>query len=240
MNSTDSNVIAIRPKVIFEKVEKTIPDTDIEFIVKLPSSKIGGLHLLESSILVSMIKLTNPSNIFEFGTYMGASTVLMASNSPNYTLVTTLDVNNQSEITEQEPSSYNLQDAHDNDDFLRSNFRDNGAIHIERCKPNIKDKIIQIFCNSKNLDIDKQNFRKKFELIFIDGGHDYETIENDTKKAFDMATDDAVIIWHDYTSQIHRDVTHFINNISKKNKIVHVQNTMLALHFRGKCGELIL
>lgn len=240
MNSTDSNVIAIRPKVVFEKVEKTIPDTDIEFIVKLPSSKIGGLHLLESSILVSMIKLTNPSNIFEFGTYMGASTVLMASNSPNYTLVTTLDVDNQSEITEQEPSSYNLQNAHDNDNFLRSKFRNNGAIHIERCKPDIKDKIIQIFCNSKDLDIEKQNFRKKFELIFIDGGHDYETIESDTKKALDMATDDAVIIWHDYTSQIHRDVTYFINEMSKNSKIIHVQNTMLALHFRGKYDELIL
>ena len=240
MSNTESSVIEIRPKVIFEKVEKTFPDNDVEFVVKLPSSTIGGLHLLESSILVSMIKLTSPSNIFEFGTYMGASTVLMASNSPNYTLLTTLDINNESEITDQEPSSYNLQEAHDNDDFLRSNFRNNGAIHIERCKPDIKDKIIQIFCNSKDLDIEKLNFRKKFELIFIDGGHDYETVESDTKKALDMATDDAVIIWHDYTSQIHRDVTYFINKMSKKSKIVHVQNTMLALHFRGNYDKFIL
>ena len=234
-----SQVIELRPKAVFQKVEQAFPEQDIEFLVKIPSSQIGGLHLLESSILVSLIKLVNPLNIFEFGTYMGASTVLMAKNSSKETKVTTLDIDNQEPQFSTNFSSYDLQDATENDNFLRVRFRDEGAIHIKRSPSDIKSKITQIFCDSNSLDLNKFCLKNNFELIFIDGGHDYETIENDTSKALSMATPNSIIVWHDYKSQIHQDVTKFLNSLSHSKKIIHIQNTMLAIHCLGKYDSLI-
>ena len=85
-------VSAIRPKVLFQKVETSFPDANITFSVSIHSSAIGGMTLLGSSILVSLAKLTGAQTFFEFGTYMGATSVLLASNAPPGAHVTTLDL----------------------------------------------------------------------------------------------------------------------------------------------------
>jgi len=80
---------------------------------------------------------------------------------------------------------------------------------------------------------------KRFDFIFIDGGHDYETVRIDTENALKMAKDDAVIIWHDYRSKIHGDVTSFVDDFSADHPIIHVQNTMLAFTLRGNLRSLL-
>ena len=55
-----------------------------------------------------------------------------------------------------------------------------------------------------------------------------------------MVKENAIIVWHDYRSKIHEDVTKYIDELSKDKKIVYVQNTMLALHFLGKYHSLIV
>jgi len=238
--SPHNKIIEVRPKAVFQKIEQVFSERDIDFLVKIPSSQIVRLHLLESAIIVSLIKLTNPLKIFEFGTYMGATTVLMATNSPKETHVSTLDIDDQKTKFINDSTSYNLWDAAENDNFLRKKFKNEGAIHISRSTSEVKSKITQIFCDSKLLDLDKLSLKNKFDLIFIDGGHDYETVENDTSKAFSMATEHSIIIWHDYKSQIHQDVTHFLNSLSHNQKIIHIQNTMLAIHCIGDYSSLIV
>ena len=36
------------------------------------------------------------------------------------------------------------------------------------------------------------------DLIFIDGGHTYELIKNDSELAFQMISKNGIIFWHDY------------------------------------------
>ncbi len=239
MKNNNCGIIEIRPRIVFEKVESTFPNQDVNFVVKIPSSQIGGLFLLESSILVSLIKLINPKKIFEFGTYLGATSVLMAMNSPEETIITTLDIDKNYSLN-QSGQDYDLFDAEDNDNYLRSLFLENGAVHIHRTESWIQKKIHQIYCDSKKLNLIEYDLENKFDLIFIDAGHDYESIQNDTMKALAMAKESCIIAWHDYKSNIHTEVTKFINELSKQRRIVYVQNTMMALLFTGEYQNLII
>lgn len=54
---------------------------------------------------------------------------------------------------------------------------------IFKDKPSAK-KITQLIGDSKTLDLTR--FNKAMDFIFIDGGHDYETVMADSKKAFTM------------------------------------------------------
>jgi predicted O-methyltransferase YrrM len=180
-----SKVTKIRPKVIFSEIETRFPNKNVNFIVNIPTSQIGGLTLLESSILISFVKLMDPKNLFEFGTYMGASTVLLATNTHKSAKIYSLDINPE----ELEMFPYNidtsklLNDDKENDNFLRSNFVNNGAKYIKNSSAATQSKIKLILQNSLNLDPEKEGFLKKFDFIFIDGGHEYHIIKKDTENA---------------------------------------------------------
>jgi predicted O-methyltransferase YrrM len=236
-----SNIIEIRPKVVFQAVEKIYSDQNVEFTVNIPTSTIGGLTLLESSLLVSLIKLTAPTEIFEFGTYMGATSLLFARNSPDTTSVITVDIDPDTTSTQEGISEKDyLCDDIANDEYLKDNFSKLGALYINRAEDSIKQKITQIYQDSTTIDPQAQNFTDRFELIFIDGGHDFNTVKSDTNNALCMAKENAIIVWHDYQSQIHGDVTKFINEFCLDHEIIHIQNTLFALLLIGQHNELPL
>ncbi|MCU7876049.1 MAG: class I SAM-dependent methyltransferase [Candidatus Thiodiazotropha sp. (ex Lucinoma borealis)] len=239
-NAISSNIIEIRPKVVFQAVEKKYPDQNTEFIVNIPTSAIGGLTLLESSLLVSFIKLISPQQIFEFGTYMGATTLLFARNSQQTTSIFTVDIDPNAISTQEGIGEKEyLSDDTANDEYLKDTFSKHGAIYINRTQDAVKQRITQIYQDSTTIEPQIQNFLNRFELIFIDGGHDFNTVKCDTDNALRMATDDSIIIWHDFRSQIHGDVTRFINEFCNNHEIIHIQNTMLALMLMGKYKEIL-
>lgn len=230
------NIIEIRPRTIFEIIEERFPNDSNKFTVSIPSSQIGGLFLLESAILVSLVRLLDAENIFEFGTYMGATSVLLAENSKETARVTTIDLNPcQFEISDI--SNANLRDANENDEFLRHQYATQGPKYIKQENQSITSKIHQINEDSRNLDLAQNRLFGLFDLVFVDGGHDMETIENDTVKALKMVKQDAVIAWHDFRSTIHTEVTDFLNQFSREKQLVYVQSTMLALLPLGRSRD---
>jgi hypothetical protein len=68
--------------------------------------------------------------------------------------------------------------------------------------------------NSLALDIDNDNFRANIDFIFLDGGHTEKIVRSDTFKASQMLSQEGVLIWHDYNSNIHRKVTEAVNDFS--------------------------
>ncbi|ODB87791.1 hypothetical protein A3193_02500 [Candidatus Thiodiazotropha endoloripes] len=239
--SNPSRITEIRPKVVFQAVENRFQDQNSEFTVNIPSSAIGGLTLLESAILTSFVKLITPTAIFEFGTYMGATTLLFARNSPTSTSVVTIDIDPDTTVTQNDISEADyLSDGDANDEHLKDIFATNGAIYIDRAEAELKQKIIRIHQDSTSIDPQQQKFMKHFQLIFIDGGHDFNTVKSDTENALKMAADDGIIVWHDFRSQIHDDVTRFLDGFATEHEIIHVQNTMLAFMLLGKYKEILI
>ena len=62
-----------------------------------------------------------------------------------------------------------------------------------------KEHITHLFGNT--LTYNFQSLNKKFDLIFIDGNHQYEFVKNDTQKVFaHLVHKDTIVVWHDYAS----------------------------------------
>jgi predicted O-methyltransferase YrrM len=81
----------------------------------------------------------------------------------------------------------------------------------------------------------------KFDVIFVDGDHHYESLRRDTANVFSMLKDDdSVIVWHDYvdhSGQIRWEVLAGILDgvpAEYRNSIYHVSNTMCALFTHKK------
>ena len=93
-----------------------------------------------------------------------------------------------------------------------------------------EDKIDIKFLDSRKLDTSP--YQKKFDLIFIDGGHTYSIIKNDTEKAFEMIKQGGIVLWHDYVpfKKSCKDVVKLIEEISKEKKIFHVEETSLCFY----------
>ena len=85
-----------------------------------------------------------------------------------------------------------------------------------------------MFMDSRKLN--ENEYLKKFDLIFIDGGHTYSIIENDSNKSFKMIKTGGTILWHDYVpgKTSDKDVVKYLNKISKEKKIFHIENTSLC------------
>jgi predicted O-methyltransferase YrrM len=241
-NYSKNAVHDIRPKILFRKVETSFPDKNHTFNVMIPTSSIGGLTLLESSILVTLTTLLAPSEFFEFGTFHGATSVLLAANSAEHSRIMTVDLPRDSVVPMPSPdgnSALHLQNDVENDNYLRRSFVANGALYLDRADDVYKRKVRRLYCDSRTLDPVELGLTGRFDFIFIDGGHDFETVSIDTANALKMAKDDAVIIWHDYRSEIHREVTQFVDGFSRDNAVIHVEHTMLAFTLRGRFKNLI-
>lgn len=234
-----TGILKVRPKVLFQAIEQKFPDQNASFKVNIPTSEIGGMTLLESSVLASLIKLLDCRQLFEFGTFMGATTLLLAENSAADARVSTIDIPAESGEAEGVDSSRILEDGDSNDDYLRDQFLQQGARCMARAEPHTRAKVKQYLQDSTTLDVQAQNLSNQFDFIFIDGGHDFETVSKDTENAYKMAQDNAVIVWHDFESTIHADVTHFLKQHSHDRRIVHVEHSMLAFELLGRHRELL-
>jgi hypothetical protein len=67
------------------------------------------------------------------------------------------------------------------------------------------------------------------EFVFIDGGHEASIIEADTNNARSIVSE-GVIVWHDFGSNIHNDVTDYLKKENNR-KIFHVKGSLCAFEF---------
>ena len=116
-----------------------------------------------------------------------------------------------------------------------------GSFALDIKKPFPNSEIFGIDSSSKNLDealelglidhkIDYKDLNE-MDLIFVDGGHTYSVVKNDSEKSFEMLNSNGIILWHDYVpgKRSAEDVVKYINEISKQKKIYKIKNTSLCV-----------
>jgi predicted O-methyltransferase YrrM len=227
-----NEITTIRPRQIFKIVEDKYPDTNIELTITMPPSGIGSLLTLESSLLVALTKIINAKRIFEIGTFNGNTSLLLATNTPRDAIITTLDLPPE-EIELYEEEKLDLTDANQNDQYLRQVFKNKGAFYIKRASAEIQTKIKVIHQNSHDFEPSAHGLSATQDIVFVDGGHDYATIKNDTEKALQMLKPNGVIIWHDYLSKIHSEVELYLRDFSIDRKVIAIGSTMLCFYPQG-------
>ena len=99
--------------------------------------------------------------------------------------------------------------------------------------------------NINHIGADSQTFDfsslGKFDLIFVDGDHSYESIKKDTENIFPLLKDEkSIIVWHDYlwnNGKIRWETLRAILDGSKegnRSHIYHISNTKSAVFINGK------
>jgi hypothetical protein len=75
---------------------------------------------------------------------------------------------------------------------------------------------------------------ERFDLIFVDADHDYESVVNDTDVALSVLADPGVILWHDYNQVAYFHglcgVPEALNKFSRSRPICAIRGSWLAIY----------
>ena len=196
-------------------VSKMILVHDKDYNVK------GLISDYETWILSLMSKIS--LNIFEFGTCSGKTSYIMALNSPDNAKIKTITLN------EDQASNLNFKSGESKSAYINSK-NESSYKEFMFSGTSCESKIDFSFKNSMDLDI--KDLKNKYDLIFIDGGHTYSIIKNDTEKALEMIKKNGYIFWHDYTpnKSSTKDVFKYLNSLSKKISIYHIKDTNMCFY----------
>ena len=199
------------------------PDVKIFY----PEGRPGNVSLLELLVLNTLVQLAQPKTIFEIGTFDGRTALNLAANAPDDAKVYTIDLPKEEYAKAREnPQS-------------DSRFIGKAGNSLKFYGTPEEKKIIELRGNS--LKFDFSPYRKKIDFIFIDGGHTYDFVSNDTRNALNMIKDDGIIAWHDYKNTSY-GVTKTLNDLyakGEKFKNLHsVKGTTLALLLPDNILEL--
>jgi predicted O-methyltransferase YrrM len=160
----------------------TVPMGDVTY-------KVWNMDPMERFCVGALAELLKPERIFEFGTFDGATTLLLARAAPTAQIFT-IDLPPETYIAPQQfgyPESPGDYDSpHDE---IGHEFR--GTPEAER--------ITQLFGDTTTFDFTP--YVGTMDLVIVDAGHGYEAASADTENALRLAGPSGVVIWDDYIPQ---------------------------------------
>ena len=203
----------IRPHQILAMIDPS----DRQFTAQLPRPIGGSLTALESCLVIALLKVVRATTAFEFGTYLGDTTRLIAQNLPiDGGVVYTLDL-----------------DSTDGVEFLAVDAElAERALASERQLTGLGGKVVQLLGDSYYFD--PTPYEGKMGFVFIDANHTLKYVEKDTANGMRMVSHAApsTVIWHDYSNPATPDVTEYLDSLSLT-PLYHIEETFLAVHLRG-------
>lgn len=186
------------------------------FLIDSPF-KEGQTSFYEHFILASLTKHISPKTILEIGTFDGKTTAIFALNSPPECKIHTLDLE--------------MLDGHcilkEDEKYVQSPLK--AIKHYDTLLE--KTKIREHKGNS--LTYPFENFIQKdtfCDLIFIDGGHSYNVVKNDTEKALKVLAKGGIILWHDYDPNM-QEVFFYLNELSQNYPLKHIEGSSIV-HYK--------
>jgi predicted O-methyltransferase YrrM len=151
------------------------------------------------------------SRIIEIGTYDGNTALNLAANSDEGGTVVTVDL----------PAA--IRNAEARSGTTRSDkIRPVGGQFVNS---SYASAITQVYADSKELNWSELG--GSFDLVFIDGNHDFDYVSADTENALRYLNPGGVVIWHDYGA--FRDVSHVVDQVAVTRTVYAVRGTRLAV-----------
>jgi hypothetical protein len=175
---------ALPPEVEFldaypEAAGMTVPMGDVAY-------KVWNMDPLERFCVAAIARLMQPERIFEFGTFDGATALLLARAVPTAEIFT-LDLPPETYVAPEAfgfpRSPGNFASPHDE---VGHEFR--GTPEAER--------ITQLFGDSRTFDFSE--YTGRMGVVIVDAGHGYEAASADSENAIRLAGPTGLVIWDDY------------------------------------------
>lgn len=192
----------------------------------LPPVEIGSITLVDQVVLMCFLDLVAPKEVLEIGTFKGFTTRFLLENSDEKTNIKSIDLpKSAAEIISADQEEIALQDGDYNDDYLRRAQLISGEIYLAGINESQSKRLELVKADSTKLDYAK--LFSHLEFAFIDGGHDYGTVKSDTENVLKVMQK-GVILWHDFSSAIHSDVTSYLAQVSQERPVFHIKGSLLA------------
>jgi predicted O-methyltransferase YrrM len=178
---------------------------------------------IETQVLAHLIAHRKPENIFEIGTYDGLTTLHFAYNSPKESIIYTLDLPPDTDVT-----ALSKQYSYDDLQAVKLSVETSNKRKFKN-DPTITN-IVELFGDSMRFDFSP--YYGMIDFMFIDGNHSYEFVKSDTENAFRMLSSNGVIVWHDYDYICHKDTFNYLNSLTREHgyKIYFIQGTRFAVY----------
>lgn len=215
-------IFAARPYELFQLVKASPSERVVSMALPCRRGQ-GGLTLLETSILIAAAQIVVATRVFEIGTFLGTTTLNLALNVPSDGVVFTLDLDAEDAANMHQHAS----------DAPLTELHLHHARSLDFIGSPVENKVRTLTGDSTKFDFSP--WHNSIDLVFIDGGHDYTTVKSDTENAFAMARKDApsCVMWHDYGNSDYGELTGYLNELSQRHRIVHIQDTMLCAWFNA-------
>jgi len=236
MTEVHHGLIGIRPHHVFGEMHTDdMRERACSMLIPHPCAFSGGTSAIEALLLVALVKISDANRLFEFGTYMGGSTVLLAENSNDAAEVFTLDL--PEDVAPMSvvglSAAFGSSSHATEDNFLSAKSTTHGPVIAQGFYQDAPSKKIT-FLRGDSKTVDLHAYDRSIDMSWIDGGHDYMTVKSDTANGLRMANpknENAVIAWHDFDNQNHQGVGRYLRELGEDRFIYHVGDTMLAFCF---------
>lgn len=217
----------IRPYRVFTLIEGQPLDRVAR--IPIPSRRgVGAVSLLETFVMIAAIRIVAARRVFEFGTFLGSTTLNLALNTPEEAQIFTLDLGeDHTSSARQHPDDVELTQIHlaaqKGLDFLGTS---------------VCGKITTLSGDSTMFDFSP--WKDSIDFVFIDGGHDLATVTSDTKSSLQMVRQDSpsCILWHDYRNPIYSALTYYLDEFSERSDLFHIEDTMLCAWFSNPAQSI--
>ena len=173
-----------------------------------------NLDPTERFCIAGLVQGRSPQRIFEFGTYDGATTVLLARAAPQAEIVT-LDLPDEA-VKALDP-------------IVEQQLAVAGGVGARFRGSPEADRITQVLDDSRTFDASP--YARRMDLVLVDGGHSYDCVRADSANALRMLAPGGLIVWDDY-SDTWPDVRRAVDELAAGHglRVVHLVPTELAVY----------
>ena len=198
-------------------------DLPVEYLVRLFPESAGmpvsvtadidhpfELPYGERLILATLVKVIRPQLVFEFGTFTGATSRLLADAAPQ-AKVHTLDLPDSEMVWETWVA-----------EVVGMYFRDEEAY---------EGRIVQHRVNSRAFDYTE--FVGRADFIFVDASHEHDDVLHDSRRALEMVSPGGLIVWDDYQPAIPGVVSALRTLRNEGVALVRIAESRLVVHRPG-------
>ena len=185
-------------------------------IARRTSRHAWSLGAAEQLVLQAIIAGRGVRTAFEIGTFNGGTTRVLAEAVPEDGVVTTIDLPPVAFDASQGPAKFSGS-------MVGDAYQDSPSAH----------KVEQLFGNSLEFDIDQ--FAGRYDLVLVDGGHEYEHGVADTKTALRLLAPGGIIVWDDFAAYWHGLVRGICQAMEGRN-LSRLSGTAFGVYVDGRSG----